>query len=228
MKRRPVVHPDASADPADWRPMDAATMPRPQPIDDPVLEPLWSGRRVLIHVTDAAPRIRLVDRAGGDRTEEVGDLAAAILASVAAGDAVIDAVLTGQPTRGGVGSAILTGPKMSLKGLLIQRGGDVEVDTRGLPPEGELACVAVDLLRVDGTTLLDLPLLERKRLLESVIVPGDRVRLSPVVQPPVDPWVATWHGSGLKGGMLKDANSRYLPGERTLAWRPVTRIASGR
>ena len=47
-------------------------------------------------------------------------------------------------------------------------------------------------------------------------------------RPPVDAWVATWQGAGLRGAMLKGANSRYLVGGRTLEWRTVTRVAARR
>jgi bifunctional non-homologous end joining protein LigD len=84
--------------------------------------------------------------------------------------------------------------------------------------------VAVDLLRIDGSSLLDVPLLERKRLLESVIAPSPLLRLSPHVRPPIDPWIATWKSMGLRGGILKAANSRYHPLDDTVEWRVVERL----
>ena len=42
--------------------------------------------------------------------------------------------------------------------------------------DDEVAFVVVDLLWLDGTSLLDVPLLERRRLLESVVVESDLVR----------------------------------------------------
>jgi ATP-dependent DNA ligase len=84
--------------------------------------------------------------------------------------------------------------------------------------------VAVDLLRIDGASLLDVPLLERKRLLESVIAPGPLLRLSPHVRPPIDPWIATWKSMGLRGGIMKAANSRYHPLDDTVEWRIVERL----
>ena len=84
--------------------------------------------------------------------------------------------------------------------------------------------IAVDLLRVDGTSLLEVPLLERKRLLESVVVPGPLVRTSPHVRPPIDSWIATWKALGLRGGILKAANSRYVPGDDSVEWRLVERL----
>jgi ATP-dependent DNA ligase len=72
------------------------------------------------------------------------------------------------------------------------------------------------------------PLLERKRLLESIVELGTLVRTSPILQPPIDSWVATWKSLGLRGGMLKAANSRYVPGGETTEWRIVERLGARR
>jgi ATP-dependent DNA ligase len=72
------------------------------------------------------------------------------------------------------------------------------------------------------------PLLERKRLLESVLTQSDVIRVSVHARPPLDPWVATWKSAGLRGAILKAANSRYLPGSFSDQWREVTRVAARR
>ena len=81
---------------------------------------------------------------------------------------------------------------------------------------------------MDGTSLLDVPLLERKRQLESVIAPSRLLRISTHVRPPIDTWVATWKAMGFKGGMLKAANSRYHPNDDTVEWRVVERLGKRR
>ena len=63
-------------------------------------------------------------------------------------------------------------------------------------PAGPLAFVAVDLLLVDDEPLLDVPLLERKRILEGVLDEGELVRRTAFVRPPVDPWLGTWRSIG--------------------------------
>jgi ATP-dependent DNA ligase len=111
-------------------------------------------------------------------------------------------------------------------GITVTRRGGEEAE--GTDSERAEAFVAFDLLRVDGQDLLDVPLLERHRLLESVLALGPMVRVSILCRPPIDPWIATWQASGLRGGMLKASNGRYLPGDRTPEWRAVTRIATRR
>ena len=84
--------------------------------------------------------------------------------------------------------------------------------------DDEVSFVATDLLWLDGTSLLDVPLLERRRLLESVLVESDVVRVGAFVRPPIESWVSSWRSMGFTGLTYKAANSRYLPGEPNPDW----------
>ncbi len=225
---------DLPADPLDWRPQEPLVTRTPVRITDPIVEPLWSGERVLVHLDRPAgtPRVRIIDRSGVDLAPVDADVAAAIATAALAEDAVLDGVLTSQATRGGVGAAVVPEAHRPAMGSLLGASGGgpgITVTSRGIrASETPEAFVAFDLLRVDGQSLLDVPLLERRRLLESVLHEGPLVRVSIMCRPPIDPWIATWQASGLRGGMLKAANGRYRPGDRTPEWREVTRIASRR
>jgi bifunctional non-homologous end joining protein LigD len=224
---------DVPDDPLDWRPQEPLVTRTPVTIRDPVVEPLWTGERVLVHVDHPkGARVRMIDRYGIDLAPVDADIAAAIGEAVLADDAILDGVLTADASRAGVGTAIvpeahrptassLLGSIAGEPGITVTRRGDEE-------PAGPEAFVAFDLLHMDGQSLLDVPLLERHRLLESVVAQGSLVRVSVLCRPPIDPWVATWQASGLRGGMLKTANGRYVPGDRTPEWRAVTKIASRR
>ncbi len=227
--------PTVPDDPLDWRPQEPLVTRTPVTIRDPIVEPLWTGERVLVHVDhpDAgAARVRMIDRYGIDLAPVDADVARAIGEATLADDAILDGVLTAQASRDGVGTAIVPeAHRPTASSLLGSIAGEpgITVTRRGTDePEGAEAFVAFDLLRVDGQSLLDVPLLERHRLLESVVGQGPLVRVSVLCRPPVDPWVATWQASGLRGGMLKAANGRYLPGDRTPEWRALTRIATRR
>ena len=86
--------------------------------------------------------------------------------------------------------------------------------------DDDVALVVVDLLWLDGQSLLDVPLLERKRMLESV---ARRVASSsgsaPFVRPPVDTWLGSWRASGLpRHGASRPrtrATARARPGRPT-------------
>ncbi|MBX3030008.1 MAG: hypothetical protein KF809_07590 [Chloroflexi bacterium] len=227
MPRHPI--PD---DPLDWQPQVPLATRTPVTIHDPVVEPLWSGERVLVHVDHPGGqvRVRIIDRFGIDLAPVDADLTTAIGMAIDAQDAIIDGVITDEATRSGAGTAVIAEARVSMMGAWLSRDAGVAVERRLPDAEQETpeALVAVDLLSVDGQRLLDVPLLERRRLLESVVRPSELVRVSVLCRPPVDPWVATWQASGLKGAMLKAANGRYLPGDRTPEWRTVTRVAARR
>ena len=57
----------------------------------------------------------------------------------------------------------------------------------------------IDLLWLDDTSLLDVPLLERRRLLEGALVESDFVRVGAYVRPPIDTWVGSWRAQGFEG-----------------------------
>lgn len=221
-------------DPLEWRPQMPLVTRVPVRIADPIVEPLWRGERVMAHVDRPAgePRVRLIDGFGIDLAPVDADVAAAVAAATLAVDAVLDGVLTNEATRGGVGTAVVPeAHRPGASALLGSMAGEpgITVTQRGeTPGETPEAFVAFDLLWVDGQSLLDVPLLERRRLLESVLEEGPLVRVTVLCRPPIDPWIATWQASGLKGGMLKAANGRYRPGDRTPEWREVTRIAARR
>jgi len=77
------------------------------------------------------------------------------------------------------------------------------------------------LLWLDGKPLLDVPLLERRRLLDSVIAETDLVRRGTFVRPPIDRWVGSWRSMGFPGISFKAANGRYAPGAAALDWASI-------
>ena len=197
------------------------------PIVDAIVEPLWSGTRILAHFAadpeGGAGNLALTDQLGELVEIEQTDVAIALRDSIAADDAIIDGILTDQALRGGTGiSPVLE----TSQRVLWSTGVDAVRRDPYLNPQ--LAFVGTDLLHLDGQSLLDVPLLERKRLLESVLIIGEQVRISAFVRPPIDPWLFSWKAAGFKGVMLKSANSRYEPGERSHHWRAVTTIGRHR
>jgi ATP-dependent DNA ligase len=213
-----------------WRPLKPRATRRTPPVTDPVLEPFWSGLRVLAHFIaqpegDQPPRLALVDEAGEDATRVAPAAAAALRDSIMALEAVVDGVLTIQPSLGDEGTALVGEAQVPGMSMILPRTPQV-VYQRQLPAgaeDAEIAFVAVDLLSVDHQPLLDLPLLERKRHLENLFVESALVRVSPLARPPIGPWLSSWQAAGFAGLIMKAANSRYRPGEQTLEWVVVRR-----
>ena len=227
--------PAVPENPLDWRPQQPMPARRALEIRDPIVEPLWSGTRVIAHLDHGweagvgpASGVRMIDSFGVDLAAEAPELAEAFRSAVRAEDAIFDGILTDQATRSGAGAAIVTEARVSMMRMLTTQDTGVEVARRDEHADPREAFVAFDLLRLDGESLLDLPLLERKRLLESVLDQSELVRVSVHARPPVEGWVASWKAAGLKGAMLKGANSRYVPGGLCVAWRAVTRVAGRR
>jgi bifunctional non-homologous end joining protein LigD len=78
-----------------------------------------------------------------------------------------------------------------------------------------------DLLHLDGRSLLDEPLRERRRLLADVLRPDPRVRLSEHVEASGIAFFEAAKVRGLEGMMAKDGRSTYQPGKRTDRWLKV-------
>jgi len=193
-------------------------------VRDPIVEPLWTGIRALAAVD--ADGATLVDEAGG-AIMEMEAVLDALVAGARAGGVIIDGFLTKQTTEGRTGVYIASDdmPSMgSLMGLRRNRTTDVSklkeesLEAQHFGPDDVISYVLIDLLWLDDTSLVDVPLLERRRLLDSVIEESDLLRLGPFVRPPIENWATSWRAQGFAGLTFKAANSRYLPGEPNPDW----------
>ena len=152
---------------------------RPRRSLDPLIEPLWTGVRALAAVDrDGAV---MVD-GDGDEVIEMAEIIETLSASLRAGGVVLDGFLTKQTAHA---AAVNVWPEeMPSFGQLVGLRRNRAVDTVKLKEDAlaaqtfdgdeEVSFVATDLLWLDGTSLLDVPLLERRRLLESVLLESDR------------------------------------------------------
>ena len=174
-------------------------------MDNPLAEPIWSGDRVLAFYREAERddewgTIEVLDEQGDDAVDGAPRAFDQLRRSILAREAVIDGIITDQT---------------------IDPGVSMEFDPNRAGLGKDLAFVAIDLLRIDHQTLFDVPLLERKRLLEGLIQQSPLVRLSPWVTPPIHAWLRTWRSAGFRGAIVKAANSRYVPGALTSDWAIV-------
>ena len=205
----------------------------PDKIADPVCEPLWGGRRVLVEVADGGVEIRGTD---GVAVEGYDALRAAIADAIYADELLIDGSLLPAPLRDTEGARIRVGldavktPTERVKHIFIgespltgKREALAVADDARVPAPGDepAALVAADLLWIDGQSLLDVPLLERKRVLESAVDERELVRRSMVVRPPVETWFAQWRALGFEELTYKAANGRYRPGTLADDWTVI-------
>jgi ATP-dependent DNA ligase len=224
-----VIAPERAA----WRPMKYGKQ-RAADIADAVVEPLWEGIRTLAHLVDGT--VTLLDDHGEDLTERFADVTAALVAATHAGSAVFDGYLTTQATESGEGTAIkvveIPTAGQMIGQMFMGKSGEKALGSPATPKRREdasdvIAFVAVDLLEVDGTELLDIPLLERRRVLESVLTEGELIRHGIFVRPPASTWIVSWPSLGFSKMTYKAQNGRYRPGEVADDWA-VTNIPRSR
>lgn len=217
---------DGRVEMAHWRPQRFGGRSA-RSIESAVIEPVWNGVRLLASVTDDAVRLRDADGHLLERPR----IEVALLGAIHADSVVVDGYLTRDAAQSGVG--IYSGPAPSVptpgemaRQLVVggrnRRAELVEaLEARAqssIAEDDEVVFVAVDLLLLDEEPLLNVPLLERKRLLDAVIVPSELVRIGIHVRPPVDSWLGTWRNLGFRLLAYKDPNGRYRPGEANDGW----------
>lgn len=174
--------------------------------DGHILEPEWKGVRVLVGVN--TPGSRYVGYDGPyDGPRELYD---AIVADTRSNSAILDGVLV----DGFLDEAEL---EMDAQGNAVSRA-----------PGGRRIFAAFDLLEVDGESLLEVPLLERRRHLEGVLTPSLNVRLTPYVARGLRSWRDTLAAQGFRRVVLKNWNSVYSPGRENRDWLVVEKINPAR
>lgn len=171
-----------------------------------ILEPEWKGSRVLVRIGRPGPPF--TGYAG--ETEGPHELYEAIAAETRATSAILD-------------------------GVLVEDWHDeleLEVDAEGnamtRAAGGRTIFAAFDLLEVDGQSLLEVPLMERRRHLEGVLAPSLNVRLTPYVTHGLRSWRDTLGAQGFRRVVLKNWNSTYAPGRTSEDWLVVEKINAAR
>ncbi len=213
---------------AAWQPMGFGDA-NARAITDPLFEPHWSGWRALVEVAVGAVSVRHLDLGGQPRSDE---LRAAISGACLADELLLDGYLvpgtfagsdalptrraTADVTRGSMARHMLLGSLVRNRPAKARASDAAPAAT--LPADGPIAFAAIDLLWLDGEPLVDLPLGERKRLLEAVVADGSLVRRTPSVRAPADRWQGQWRALGFEQMAVKAANSRYVPGGRSRDW----------
>ena len=178
---------------------------------DWLFEPLWPGLRMLARFDGG--RVSLTGEYGEPIADdgETADATAILATAILADEALVDGVWTMQPFVGDGSPARAWAETLAAEGLAEDVPDPLEIERRR-------AFVAIDLVELDGVALYDVPFQERRRLLESVVDEGIRVRLSQVVKQPVAGWLVGWRANGFTHYVAKHMNSRYRPGERTEDW----------
>ena len=199
-------------------------------ISDPLVEPAWLGPRVIAAVGDGRATLWWDGEAFDERPEVPAALARATRRFLDAG-AIFEGYLTKQQAPEGIGADIGVSsvtPTSAITKMFIGGRRDrareyeerraAEREALTFRPDDIVNVILVDLLWLDGQWLLDVPLLERKRILESIVPADQLVRPSPYVREPLGSWIGSWRAQGFRAMTFKAANSRYRPGETAVDW----------
>ena len=170
---------------------------------DWLFEIKWDGYRIEAVVRDGA--VRLWTRNGNDGETYFGDFLSPP-SWIDAETAIVD------------GEVVAIGPDgLPDFSLLQQRGGR---RTRG-GTDAPLVYQAFDLLYLDGRSLLEVPLEDRKRLLRTVLREQDRVRFASHVVAEGQAFYDAAAAKDLEGIIAKHRHSRYEAGRRSSAWLKI-------
>lgn len=187
----------------------------PEPFDSPdhIFEVRWAGVRA-IAVVDGG-KVRLHGRNLRDLTPLYPELAS-LAGCLRAGQAVVD------------GEIIAWGseevPVFDLQRPRLLRAAAEAPAVRG---DLRVTYQVFDLLSLDGRWLLKSPLLERRNLLHTRLVPNRTVQVSDFVEGDGLAFFDAVVSHGLEGMVAKDRHSPYLPGRRSDFWQEVRATQSG-
>ncbi len=180
--------------------------------DDWAFEIKWDGYRTIAHVD--GPTVRLQSTAGHDvsaRWPELGGLPTGVNAA----RAIVDGELV-----------VLDDEGVPRFELVQQHQGDASSGRQA-------ALYLFDVLSVDGTDTIALPYEDRRRLLESLVEPGDNWLVPSSRVGDGEEVLAATRERGLEGVVAKRLGSTYRPGTRTRDWvkvknrRPIEVVIGG-
>ena len=212
---RPVGEIDLSAARAapmpDFIPPMRATLAT-DPFDDPdwLFEIKWDGYRVEAVVRDG--RARLWTRNQQDAARYFPDLAGQA-SWLDAREAIVDGEVVALDEAGRPSFSLL----QDRTGI---RTGRLPGTKRHGPP-APVVYQAFDLLHLDGSSLLSVPLEERKRLLRSRLRPNERVRYAGHVEGDGRAFTEAARRNELEGIVAKLRRSPYEPGRRARSWLKI-------
>ncbi len=181
-------------------PMMATLATKPFDDEDWLFEIKWDGFRVQAVVDDG--KVRILTRNLNDAATYFPRLLGAPGRWLEANQAIIDGEVVAIDEAGR--------PDFS---LLQTKLGDKEASG--------LLYQAFDLLYLDGRSLLNVPLEDRKRLLRSVLKDHPRVRFASHVVRDGKAFFEAAGAMGVEGMVAKLRRSRYEPGRRSASWLKI-------
>jgi bifunctional non-homologous end joining protein LigD len=209
--------PSAGTGPVDYSPMLArpGTLAELSPDADWVFEMKWDGIRMLAYLGGGPDgTVRFLTRNGNDVTASFPELVDDLRAAVGNHAAVLDGEVV----------ALDRANRPDFSRLQSRLGLTDAVDVRRARRGAPVHFFAFDLLERDGTSLVGLPLAERRRALESFVAGAGTVQVPPVFSGDAADVLATSARLGLEGLIAKENGSTYQSGRRTDRWVKIKHV----
>ena len=190
-------------------PMLATTGPLPAQDDRWSYEVKWDGVRALVEVRDG--RVSLRSRNGNDITAAYPELAG-LGAALGPTTALLDGEVVAFDDAGRTDFG-------RLQARMHVRSPSPSL-VRGTP----VTLLLFDVLEVDDRPLLDLTYDERRAVLESLPLSGERWQVPPAFPGDGEALLQATRAQGLEGVVAKRRDSRYEPGRRSDCWVKVKHV----
>jgi DNA ligase D-like protein (predicted 3'-phosphoesterase) len=186
-----------------YTPMLARSASGPFNSDAWLFEIKWDGIRAIAYVNDTLFLKSRNDLELGGQFPELGELLTLAPGTVLDGEIVA-----------------MSGGRPDMQALLsrLQKGSGRIPPPRATVP---VTYIVFDILEKDGKPLLDLPLLERRKILQQAVTEGPHVIVSVPVEERGEDYFRAAAAKGLEGIMAKRKDSSYEPGLRSGAWLKV-------
>jgi bifunctional non-homologous end joining protein LigD len=197
--------------PATIIPMTSQLAEKPPKGDDWLFEVKWDGIRAICFIDDK--QVRIISRNGNPCERQYPELSV-IGHQIAARQAVLDGEI-----------AVLDKNGVSSFGLIQNRIAVADPNTIAhLARRTPVTLFVFDLLYLDGWDLRNVPLMERKRMLASILEPSAVMRYSEHFVNNGEEMLAAARATGLEGIMAKRSTSTYEP-RRSRDWIKIKIVA---
>ncbi|MGB8217049.1 MAG: non-homologous end-joining DNA ligase [Candidatus Methanoperedens sp.] len=187
-----------------YKPMLARPGDGPFSSADWIFEVKWDGIRAISYVKDGLSIRSRNQKELTDNFPELSELK----------DLTRDTVLDGE-------IIIMKEGKPDFQTIIQRMQNTKPGDIKYMSVKFPATYIIFDILENDGEELLDIPLVERKRILENSVKEGKSIVLSLFVEETGDAYYRAVLEKGLEGIMAKKKQSSYEPGKRSSNWLKI-------